>query len=65
MAAKGVIVSAKSCECAEPMGQIVEVGMIQGNRSGSAVEAGSREYAIGEVVCEVGVFIKELLQGLG
>jgi hypothetical protein len=58
VAAKLVIVVTQCGEGAESMGQIVVVGVIQGNRPGAAVEAGSRENAVGKVVCKVRVFIE-------
>jgi len=42
------------------VGQVVEVSVIQGNSLGPAVEAGSRENAVGEVVDEVGVFPEQI-----
>lgn len=65
MAAERVIVVTQCSEGAESMGQVAIVGVIQGYRPGSAVKAGSWENAVGEVVCEVGVFFKEFPQGLG
>ena len=65
MAAMRVIVVAQCCESTESMGQIVEVGVIQSNCPGSAVEAGCRENAVREVMREVRVSFKELLQVSG
>ena len=61
MAAKRVIVGTQRSEGAESVGQVVVVGVIQWNSPRTAIEAGSWENAVGEVVCEVGVFFKECL----
>jgi hypothetical protein len=48
VAARLVVIVTQCREGAESMRQIVVVRVIQGNRPGTAVEAGSRENAVGK-----------------
>jgi hypothetical protein len=47
------------------MGQVAEVSMFQGDCPWPTVKAGGREDAIGEVMCEVGIFFEEYFKSLG
>lgn len=61
VATKGVVVVTQCGEGAEPMGEVVVVGVFQRDGCGSTVEAGGGKDAIREVVREVGVLFKERL----
>lgn len=61
MSALGVVIGSQRSESTESVGQVVEVGVVQGDGLGATVEAGSWKNAVGEVVREVGVFVEEFL----
>ena len=62
VAAKGVIIGTQRSDGTESMGQVAVVGVIQGDRPRPTVKGGSWKNAVGEVVFEVGVFVKEKLE---
>ena len=62
VAAKCVVIFTKSGERAESMGQVTEVGVIQGYGFRPTVEAYGGKNAVGEVVFKVWVFSEKCFQ---